>query len=159
MALGCMEHRGGCSADNDSGDGAGLLTNVPWELFKRDLPDLKEAHTGCDPQRAAPLNRLTEHSSSSNIYGRRLELGPNTSGCTRSASQLCYALFAHSKGPLCSRQGACVQGACVHLKPPAGASTQICLKQVSHFTTAECTLQRRPISRRSCCGGSAADCC
>ncbi len=47
MALGCMEHRGGCSADNDSGDGAGLLTNVPWELFKRDLPDLKEAHTGC----------------------------------------------------------------------------------------------------------------
>ena len=48
MALGCMEHRGGCSADNDSGDGAGLLTNVPWELFKRDLPDLKEAHTGCD---------------------------------------------------------------------------------------------------------------
>ena len=47
MALGCMEHRGGCSADNDSGDGAGLLTNVPWELFKRDLPDLQEAHTGC----------------------------------------------------------------------------------------------------------------
>ncbi|CAI5949581.1 unnamed protein product [Closterium sp. NIES-64] len=32
-ALGCMEHRGGCSADNDSGDGAGLMTAVPWDLL------------------------------------------------------------------------------------------------------------------------------
>ena len=33
-ALGCLEHRGGCSADQDSGDGAGLMTAIPWELFK-----------------------------------------------------------------------------------------------------------------------------
>ncbi|NEP14205.1 MAG: glutamate synthase large subunit [Symploca sp. SIO2C1] len=33
-ALGCLEHRGGCSADKDSGDGSGLLTAIPWELFK-----------------------------------------------------------------------------------------------------------------------------
>ncbi|KAL2534964.1 Ferredoxin-dependent glutamate synthase 1 [Abeliophyllum distichum] len=32
-ALGCMEHRGGCGADNDSGDGSGLMTSIPWELF------------------------------------------------------------------------------------------------------------------------------
>ncbi|XP_042475281.1 ferredoxin-dependent glutamate synthase 1, chloroplastic/mitochondrial-like [Macadamia integrifolia] len=32
-ALGCMEHRGGCGADNDSGDGAGLMTSIPWDLF------------------------------------------------------------------------------------------------------------------------------
>ncbi|KAK1295204.1 hypothetical protein QJS10_CPA16g01043 [Acorus calamus] len=32
-ALGCMEHRGGCSADNDSGDGAGVMTSVPWDLY------------------------------------------------------------------------------------------------------------------------------
>jgi glutamate synthase (ferredoxin) len=32
-ALTCMEHRGGCSADRDSGDGAGILTSIPWELF------------------------------------------------------------------------------------------------------------------------------
>ncbi len=32
-ALTCMEHRGGCSADRDSGDGAGILTQIPWELF------------------------------------------------------------------------------------------------------------------------------
>ena len=33
-ALGCMEHRGGCSADNDSGDGAGIMTTIPWKLIK-----------------------------------------------------------------------------------------------------------------------------
>ena len=32
MALGCMEHRGGCSADNDSGDGAGILCQVRRSL-------------------------------------------------------------------------------------------------------------------------------
>ena len=30
-ALSCLEHRGGCSADGDSGDGAGLMTAIPWE--------------------------------------------------------------------------------------------------------------------------------
>lgn len=33
-AVTCMEHRGGCSADQDSGDGAGLMTAIPWELFQ-----------------------------------------------------------------------------------------------------------------------------
>ncbi|NJL67234.1 MAG: glutamate synthase subunit alpha, partial [Microcoleus sp. SM1_3_4] len=32
-ALTCLEHRGGCSADRDSGDGAGLMTAIPWELL------------------------------------------------------------------------------------------------------------------------------
>ncbi|MFM7447359.1 MAG: glutamate synthase-related protein [Leptolyngbyaceae cyanobacterium] len=32
-ALGCLEHRGGCSADQDSGDGAGLMTAIPWRRF------------------------------------------------------------------------------------------------------------------------------
>jgi glutamate synthase (ferredoxin) len=30
----CLEHRGGCSADYDSGDGAGLMTAIPWKLFR-----------------------------------------------------------------------------------------------------------------------------
>ncbi len=34
IALGCLEHRGGCSADRDSGDGSGLLTALPTELFE-----------------------------------------------------------------------------------------------------------------------------
>ncbi len=33
-ALGCLEHRGGCSADRDSGDGAGLLTGIPLAVFQ-----------------------------------------------------------------------------------------------------------------------------
>jgi glutamate synthase (ferredoxin) len=32
-ALNCMEHRGGCCADQDSGDGAGLMTAIPWDLL------------------------------------------------------------------------------------------------------------------------------
>ncbi|MBR8827641.1 MAG: glutamate synthase large subunit [Gomphosphaeria aponina SAG 52.96 = DSM 107014] len=32
-ALGCLEHRGGCSADRDSGDGSGIMTALPTDLF------------------------------------------------------------------------------------------------------------------------------
>ena len=35
MALGCMEHRGGCSADQDSGDGAGVMLGLPWDLLNQ----------------------------------------------------------------------------------------------------------------------------
>ncbi|BDA41678.1 Ferredoxin-dependent glutamate synthase, chloroplastic [Coccomyxa sp. Obi] len=45
-SLGCMEHRGACSADNDSGDGAGLMTQIPWDLFKEEFPELNEKTTG-----------------------------------------------------------------------------------------------------------------
>ena len=31
-ALNCMEHRGGCGGDADSGDGAGLLCAIPWNF-------------------------------------------------------------------------------------------------------------------------------
>ncbi len=34
-AVTCLEHRGGCSADYDSGDGAGLMTAIPWDLFNQ----------------------------------------------------------------------------------------------------------------------------
>jgi len=33
-ALVCLEHRGGCSADYDSGDGAGVMTAIPWDLLQ-----------------------------------------------------------------------------------------------------------------------------
>ncbi|MEO1021599.1 MAG: glutamate synthase large subunit [Bacteroidota bacterium] len=32
-ALRCVEHRGACSADGVSGDGAGIMTDIPFELF------------------------------------------------------------------------------------------------------------------------------
>ncbi|HTL88014.1 MAG TPA: glutamate synthase subunit alpha, partial [Leptolyngbya sp.] len=34
-ALTCLEHRGGCSADQDSGDGAGLMAAIPWEILEQ----------------------------------------------------------------------------------------------------------------------------
>ena len=39
QALGCMEHRGGCSADNDSGDGAGILSGLPHKIFTKWFED------------------------------------------------------------------------------------------------------------------------
>lgn len=33
-ALGCLEHRGACSADRDSGDGAGITSAIPWKMFR-----------------------------------------------------------------------------------------------------------------------------
>ena len=32
-ALTCMEHRGACGGDGVSGDGAGIMTQIPWKLF------------------------------------------------------------------------------------------------------------------------------
>jgi glutamate synthase (ferredoxin) len=34
QGLTCMEHRGGCSADQDSGDGAGVMAGLPWALIQ-----------------------------------------------------------------------------------------------------------------------------
>ena len=50
-ALACLEHRGGCSADRDSGDGAGLLTDLPWGILQAwaeapGLPPLVRGRTG-----------------------------------------------------------------------------------------------------------------
>ncbi|KAJ9544065.1 hypothetical protein OSB04_023772 [Centaurea solstitialis] len=50
-ALGCMEHRGGCGADNDSGDGSGVMTSIPWEFFndwagKQGIAPFDKVHTG-----------------------------------------------------------------------------------------------------------------
>jgi glutamate synthase (ferredoxin) len=47
-ALTCMEHRGGCSADQDSGDGAGLMTAIPWALLQKEFADLT-----IDPEHSA----------------------------------------------------------------------------------------------------------
>jgi len=51
IALGCMEHRGGCGADNDSGDGSGLMSSIPWDFFnvwakEQSLAPFDKLHTG-----------------------------------------------------------------------------------------------------------------
>lgn len=35
LALSCLEHRGGCSADRDSGDGSGVMTALPHQVFAK----------------------------------------------------------------------------------------------------------------------------
>lgn len=42
-ALGCMEHRGACGGDGVSGDGAGIMTQIPWKLFQE--YDVDPAHS------------------------------------------------------------------------------------------------------------------
>ena len=32
-----MEHRGACGCDNDSGDGAGVMTGIPHKLYTKFL--------------------------------------------------------------------------------------------------------------------------
>ena len=34
-----MTHRGACSADNDSGDGAGALIGIPHQFYKAELAE------------------------------------------------------------------------------------------------------------------------
>ncbi|MDA0258380.1 MAG: glutamate synthase subunit alpha, partial [Cyanobacteria bacterium] len=41
--LGCMEHRGGCGGDCDSGDGAGVLCGIPWSYLKAVWPEAAAA--------------------------------------------------------------------------------------------------------------------
>ena len=46
-ALGCMEHRGACSADDVSGDGAGVMTQIPWAVLQADgFAGVTEAEAG-----------------------------------------------------------------------------------------------------------------
>ncbi len=72
VALGCLEHRGGCSADQDSGDGAGIMTAIPWGLFNewgqtQGLPMLRGETAAIamiflpqQPERAAAARQLME---------------------------------------------------------------------------------------------------
>ncbi|MFM7635019.1 MAG: glutamate synthase central domain-containing protein, partial [Cyanobacteriota bacterium] len=44
--LGCMEHRGGCGGDGDSGDGAGVLCGIPWSFLEAVWPEVAAAAGG-----------------------------------------------------------------------------------------------------------------
>ena len=41
--LNCMEHRGGCGGDGDSGDGAGVLCGIPWSYLEAVWPEAAAA--------------------------------------------------------------------------------------------------------------------
>jgi len=54
-ALGCMEHRGACGADRLTGDGAGVMTDIPWELlgYRRGEVAVANLFMPQDPERRA----------------------------------------------------------------------------------------------------------
>ena len=52
MSLNCMEHRGGCSADRESGDGAGVTTAIPWNII---MPSSNCINFGEDSLRAVAM--------------------------------------------------------------------------------------------------------
>jgi len=68
--LRCMEHRGGCGGDGDSGDGAGILSAIPWGLLEAVWPAATGLDQGVrglgmvflpqDPARRETVRRLCE---------------------------------------------------------------------------------------------------
>eukprot|EP00887_Chlorella_sp_A99_P001969 scaffold18.g1969.t1 len=40
------KHRGACSADDVSGDGAGIMSRIPWALLREEVPGINDASTG-----------------------------------------------------------------------------------------------------------------
>ena len=44
--LRCMEHRGGCGGDGDSGDGAGILCGIPWSYLETVWPAAASGEAG-----------------------------------------------------------------------------------------------------------------
>eukprot|EP00210_Caulerpa_lentillifera_P005313 g5076.t1 len=64
QALGCMEHRGACSADTLSGDGAGIMTQIPWKVIAKDIPEVLEPSIGVGmvffPHRAGLVDRCRQ---------------------------------------------------------------------------------------------------
>jgi hypothetical protein len=45
--LSCMEHRGACGGDRISGDGAGVMTSIPWELLEAEGQLHGHPHAQC----------------------------------------------------------------------------------------------------------------
>nr|QCI05592.1 glutamate synthase [Cryptopleura ramosa] len=59
QALNCMEHRGGCSSDGVSGDGAGVTTEIPWKLLSKSFPEISENNV--EKYGVAMIFMLSEH--------------------------------------------------------------------------------------------------
>jgi glutamate synthase (ferredoxin) len=80
-ALDCMEHRGGCLSDGLSGDGAGIMTQVPWELLREWVTAENQKHCGVgmmflplDPEKHAPMREAINDvmkASGLNVLGWR----------------------------------------------------------------------------------------
>jgi len=65
-ALDCMEHRGACGGDSESGDGAGVMTEIPWALYSDFItdsctrPGVGMGFLPRDPERRAGVKKVIE---------------------------------------------------------------------------------------------------
>ncbi len=61
-ALGCVEHRGALAGDSQTGDGAGVMTEIPWELLGRSPHDcaVVSLFVSSDLERGPRARRLFE---------------------------------------------------------------------------------------------------
>ncbi|HJW73346.1 MAG TPA: glutamate synthase large subunit [Geothrix sp.] len=61
-ALECMEHRGGCAADQISSDGAGVMTDIPFQLLGYEPGEIAVANLlgPADPERFQAAYRIFE---------------------------------------------------------------------------------------------------
>ena len=50
QALECNDHRGGCNFDGKTGDGSGIMTQIPWELLQKWAD--KESLGKIDPEKS-----------------------------------------------------------------------------------------------------------
>ncbi len=80
-ALSCMEHRGGCSADRDSGDGAGIMTAIPRELI---LAWAAEKNIAIDPaaELAVGMVFLSRDAQKASATRQMIEKEANSHGFT-----------------------------------------------------------------------------
>jgi len=67
-ALGCMEHRGGCGGDGDSGDGAGLLCEIPWNFFKQVWPETNSSQKSSGIGMVFMPNDLNQRNKAKEIF-------------------------------------------------------------------------------------------
>lgn len=86
-ALDCMEHRGACGGDGVSGDGAGIMTQIPWKLF----PEYQSQNPGVgmiflprDPTRRDAVKKVIEGVCSANelnfLGWREVPVNPDVLG-------------------------------------------------------------------------------
>ena len=68
-ALRCVEHRGACAADGLTGDGAGIMTDIPFELFGYEPDTVAVATLFLSKNKSEQLKALKVFESTFSLFG------------------------------------------------------------------------------------------
>ena len=72
--LECMEHRGGCGGDGDSGDGAGILCAIPWSYLETIWPEAKDPNNSTGLGMVFMPNNIDQRKKAKEIFQPSLKL-------------------------------------------------------------------------------------